>query len=131
MAAVSASVRQRASPSVERAFLRLTFWQTLLSLVGVFVGAVALYAALTESQRRATSRPPQTVWPYLQSGDERSCRATEEAHFELLFDQRRRRTGAHAKSLLLEVDDRGRAPLAGPRGSLQLPVTPVTLVTKS
>ena len=33
----------------ERAFVRLTFWQTLLSLVGVFIAVVALYAALAES----------------------------------------------------------------------------------
>ncbi|MFK8043272.1 hypothetical protein, partial [Congregibacter sp.] len=36
--------------SIERAFLRLTFWQTLLSLAGVFTGGVALYAALSESE---------------------------------------------------------------------------------
>jgi hypothetical protein len=50
---------------VERAFLRLTFWQTLLSLVGVFVGAVALYAALNES-RAVRQQTSASVWPYLQ-----------------------------------------------------------------
>jgi len=34
---------------IERTFLRLTFWQTILSLAGVFTGAVALYAALSQS----------------------------------------------------------------------------------
>jgi hypothetical protein len=50
---------------VERAFLRLTFWQTLLSLAGVFVGAVALYAALTESQA-VREQTAASVWPYVQ-----------------------------------------------------------------
>lgn len=50
---------------MEKKFLRLTFWQTLLSVAGVFTGAVALYAALTESQavRQQTSA---TVWPYVE-----------------------------------------------------------------
>jgi hypothetical protein len=34
----------------EQAFVRLTFWQTVLSLAGVFIAIVALYAALTESE---------------------------------------------------------------------------------
>lgn len=50
---------------VERAFLRLTFWQTLLSLAGVFVGGVALYAALTESQA-VREQTAASVWPYVQ-----------------------------------------------------------------
>ncbi|GAB5413964.1 MAG: hypothetical protein Cons2KO_15670 [Congregibacter sp.] len=50
---------------VERAFLRLTFWQTLLSLAGVFVGGVALYAALTESQA-VREQTAAAVWPYVQ-----------------------------------------------------------------
>ena len=51
--------------SIERTFLRLTFWQTLLSLAGVFTGAVALYAALNESEavRKQTAA---AVWPYVQ-----------------------------------------------------------------
>ena len=50
---------------MEKKFLRLTFWQTVLSVAGVFTGAVALYAALTESQavRQQTSA---AVWPYVQ-----------------------------------------------------------------
>lgn len=49
----------------ERIFLRLSLWQTVLSLVGVFVACVALYAALTESEavRRQTAAG---VWPYVQ-----------------------------------------------------------------
>ena len=33
--------------STERIFVRLSFWQTVLSVVGVFIAVVALYAALT------------------------------------------------------------------------------------
>lgn len=51
--------------SIERAFLRLTFWQTLLSLAGVFTGGVALYAALGESQA-VRQQTAATVWPYVQ-----------------------------------------------------------------
>ena len=50
---------------IERAFLRLTFWQTLLSLAGVFTGAVALYAALHESQA-VRQQTAASVWPYVQ-----------------------------------------------------------------
>ncbi|EAQ97115.1 hypothetical protein [Congregibacter litoralis] len=51
--------------SIERAFLRLTFWQTLLSLAGVFTGGVALYAALGESEA-VRQQTAATVWPYVQ-----------------------------------------------------------------
>lgn len=51
--------------SIERAFLRLTFWQTLLSLAGVFTGGVALYAALSESEA-VRQQTAATVWPYVQ-----------------------------------------------------------------
>jgi hypothetical protein len=49
----------------ERAFVRLTFWQTVLSLVGVFIAIVALYAALSESEatRKQTAA---AVWPFVQ-----------------------------------------------------------------
>lgn len=51
--------------STERAFLRLSFWQTVLSVVGVFIALVALYAALAESNavRQQTSA---AVWPFVQ-----------------------------------------------------------------
>ncbi len=52
--------------SIERAFLRLTFWQTLLSLAGVFTGVVALYAALGESQA-VRQQTAASVWPYVQA----------------------------------------------------------------
>ena len=49
----------------DRSFVRLTYWQTVLSVVGVFIAVVALYAALTESEavRRQTAA---AVWPFVQ-----------------------------------------------------------------
>ena len=49
----------------ERIFVRLSLWQTVLSVVGVFIAVVALYAALTESEavRQQTSA---AVWPFVQ-----------------------------------------------------------------
>jgi hypothetical protein len=49
----------------ERAFVRLTFWQTILSLVGVFIAVVALYAALAESDA-ARKQTAAAVWPFVQ-----------------------------------------------------------------
>jgi archaellum component FlaF (FlaF/FlaG flagellin family) len=49
----------------ERAFVRLTFWQTVLSLVGVFIAIVALYAALTESEA-TRNQTAAAVWPFVQ-----------------------------------------------------------------
>ena len=86
---------------IERAFLRLTFWQTLLSLAGVFTGAVALYAALNESEavRRQTAA---AVWPYVQFMiNDRDD--GESAHFALSFDN----VGvgpAQMRSMLLTLD---------------------------
>jgi hypothetical protein len=54
-----------AMAGIERTFLRLTFWQTLLSLAGVFTGAVALYAALNESAA-VRQQTAAAVWPYVQ-----------------------------------------------------------------
>ena len=51
----------------ERAFVRLTFWQTVLSLVGVFIAVVALYAALAESDA-ARKQTAAAVWPFVQLG---------------------------------------------------------------
>jgi hypothetical protein len=51
--------------SRERAFVRLTFWQTVLSLVGVFIAVVALYAALAESDA-ARKQTAAAVWPFVQ-----------------------------------------------------------------
>ena len=49
----------------ERAFVRMPFLQTVLSLFGVFIANVALYAALTESEatRKQTAA---AVWPFVQ-----------------------------------------------------------------
>ncbi len=49
----------------EKLFVRVSVWQTVLSVAGVFIGVVALYGALTESEagRKQTAA---TVWPYLQ-----------------------------------------------------------------
>jgi hypothetical protein len=49
----------------ERAFVRLTFWQTVLSLVGVFIAVVALYATLAESDA-ARKQTAAAVWPFVQ-----------------------------------------------------------------
>lgn len=56
------------SPSAadtQRLFLRLTFWQTVLSVVGVFIAVVALYAALAESSA-VRQQTAAAVWPYAQ-----------------------------------------------------------------
>lgn len=49
----------------EQSIVRLTFWQTILSVVGVVIAVIALYAALTESAavRQQTSA---AVWPFVQ-----------------------------------------------------------------
>ncbi len=60
--------RESAVPELsgaERIFVRLTKWQTVLSLVGVFIAVVALYAALTESAA-VRQQTAATVWPFVQ-----------------------------------------------------------------
>ena len=51
---------------IEKRFLKLTSIQTILSVAAVFTGAIALYAALTESYavRKQTTA---SVWPYVQT----------------------------------------------------------------
>ncbi|MGI9233948.1 MAG: hypothetical protein ACR2RD_09995 [Woeseiaceae bacterium] len=49
----------------ERIFVRLTFWQTVLSVAGVFIAVVALYAALTESAA-VRQQTAAAVWPFVQ-----------------------------------------------------------------
>jgi hypothetical protein len=49
----------------ERIFVRLTFWQTVLSVAGVFIAIVALYAALNESAA-VRQQTAATVWPFVQ-----------------------------------------------------------------
>jgi hypothetical protein len=55
----------RAPTRTEKLFVRVSVWQTVLSVAGVFIGVVALYAALTESEA-ARKQTAATVWPYLQ-----------------------------------------------------------------
>ena len=50
---------------VERVFVRLTLWQTVLSVAGVFIAIVALYAALNESAA-VRQQTAATVWPFVQ-----------------------------------------------------------------
>jgi len=49
----------------ERVFVRLSLWQTVLSVVGVFIAVVALYAALTESEA-VRQQTAAAVWPFVQ-----------------------------------------------------------------
>ena len=49
----------------ERIFVRITLWQTALSVVGVIVAVIALYAALTESAA-VRQQTAASVWPYVQ-----------------------------------------------------------------
>jgi hypothetical protein len=49
----------------ERHIIRLTFWQTILSVVGVVIAVVALYAALTESAA-VRQQTAAAVWPFVQ-----------------------------------------------------------------
>jgi hypothetical protein len=50
---------------VERVFVRLTLSQTVLSVAGVFIAIVALYAALNESAA-VRQQTAATVWPFVQ-----------------------------------------------------------------
>lgn len=61
----SAPVSSSVLSSTERIFLRLSFWQTVLSVVGVFIAVVALYAALTESEA-VRQQTAAAVWPFVQ-----------------------------------------------------------------
>lgn len=58
-------VARPALTHAERTFVRINVAQTVLALAGLFTGAVALYAALTESEavRRQSAA---AVWPYVQ-----------------------------------------------------------------
>lgn len=49
----------------ERIFVRLTLWQTVLSVAGVFIAIVALYAALSESSA-VRHQTAAAVWPFVQ-----------------------------------------------------------------
>ena len=59
---------ESASTSLVRAehhIIRLTFWQTVLSVVGVVIAVLALYAALTESAA-VREQTAAAVWPFVQ-----------------------------------------------------------------
>ncbi len=49
----------------ENHIIRLTFWQTVLSVVGVVIAVLALYAALTESAA-VRQQTAAAVWPFVQ-----------------------------------------------------------------
>lgn len=68
---------------VERSFVRMTFWQTVLSLVGVFIAVVALYAALVESAA-VRQQTAAAVWPFVQLMIE-DYDTGEQAGFSLSF----------------------------------------------
>jgi len=67
----------------ERIFLRLTFWQTVLSVAGVFIAVVALYAALIESAA-VRQQTAAAVWPFVQFSTEDSD-SGESAEFTIYF----------------------------------------------
>ena len=49
----------------ERLFVRMTLWQTILSVIGIFIAVVALYAALKESAA-VRQQTAAAVWPFVQ-----------------------------------------------------------------
>lgn len=67
----------------ERLFLRLTFWQTILSVAGIFVAVVALYAALSESTA-VRQQTAAAVWPFVQLSIEDSD-SGDSASFKMSF----------------------------------------------
>ena len=69
--------------TTERMFIRLTFWQTVLSLVGVFIAVVALYAALNESAA-VRQQTAAAVWPFVQFAIEEG-ETEDSAHFSIQF----------------------------------------------
>ncbi len=59
------SARTQSLLRAEHHIIRLTFWQTVLSVVGVLVAVLALYAALTESAA-VRQQTAAAVWPFVQ-----------------------------------------------------------------
>ena len=63
------SPEEKSSPLIlsapERLFVRMTLWQTILSVVGIFIAVVALYAALKESAA-VRQQTAAAVWPFVQ-----------------------------------------------------------------
>jgi len=64
-----AAPKDKSSPLIpsapERLFVRMTLWQTILSVVGIFIAVVALYAALKESAA-VRQQTAAAVWPFVQ-----------------------------------------------------------------
>lgn len=67
----------------EHNIIRLTFWQTVLSVVGVLIAVLALYAALTESAA-VRQQTAAAVWPFVQLMIE-DYDTGDEAAFSLAF----------------------------------------------
>ena len=67
----------------EQHIIRLTFWQTILSVVGVVIAVLALYAALTESAA-VRQQTAAAVWPFVQLMVE-NYDTGEEAGFSFAF----------------------------------------------
>jgi hypothetical protein len=67
----------------EAHIVRLTFWQTILSVVGVLIAVLALYAALTESAA-VRQQTAAAVWPFVQPTVE-NYDTGEAAGFSLAF----------------------------------------------
>lgn len=57
----------RAMTRAERIFVRISILQTIIAVLGVFTGAVALYAALNESDA-VRKQLEASVWPMVQIG---------------------------------------------------------------
>ena len=51
--------------AADRIFVRMSLWQTVLSVAGVFIAVVALYAALKESAA-VRQQTAAAVWPFVQ-----------------------------------------------------------------
>lgn len=71
------------NPGTERLFVRMTFWQTVLSVVGALIGVIALYAALSESAA-VRQQTAAAVWPFVQMTIE-DYDTGEQAGFTLAF----------------------------------------------
>ncbi len=59
------STRVQSLLRAERHIIRLTFWQTVLSVIGAVIAVLALYAALSESAA-VRQQTAAAVWPFVQ-----------------------------------------------------------------
>src|SRR5215510_1732392 len=53
----------------ERIFVRISVMQTALAVIGIFTGAVALYATLNESDA-VRKQLDASVWPHVETGSD-------------------------------------------------------------